>query len=114
MKLLIAIATVLIACFALPAFAGSFSACTVVAIIVVGDQNAHIQLNCPAAFVGPPVCSIPGFVGFDKSTPAGKQYLSLFTYAQAVGGKVGGNIDATSCPPFQTNVALLTALVVSN
>jgi hypothetical protein len=113
MKLLTA-AIALSACFSAPAIAGTFSACTVVSIIVIGDQNAHIQLNCPAAFVSPPACSLPGYVGFDKSTPAGKQYLSLFTYAHAVGGKVGGNIDSTYCSPFQTNVALMTAMVVSN
>lgn len=116
MKIVLKIASavaVLAAFFAPSVHAGTFSACTVIAVIVQGDQNGYIQIACPAPMTALPACaSAPAYVGFDKSTPAGKQYLALFTYAQAVGAKISGNIDATSCSPWQGNVALLTTLIV--
>ena len=108
----------LVACCALltaPAYAADFNACSVVQIVVVGDQNAHVQISCPVPISNVPACaSVPSFIGFDKSTPAGKQYLSLLTYAHAIGGKVGGYVNPNSCSPWQTNVAWLTALIVSS
>jgi hypothetical protein len=89
-----------------------FSDCTVGEIVVAGDQNAHVQLSC--AVSNAPACAVaPTYVGFDKSTAAGKQYLALFMLAQATGGKVAGLVDHASCPAWQGNVAYLSHLRVS-
>jgi hypothetical protein len=89
-----------------------FSGCTVGEIVVAGDQNAHVQLSC-AVSNAPPCAVGVTYVGFDKSTAAGKQYLALFVLAQATGGKVAGFVDHASCPPWQGNVTYLTHLRVS-
>jgi hypothetical protein len=115
MKLLNVSATFALACFSKPSWASDFTGCSVVKIIVDGDQNGFVQVSCPTAIAGLPACATaPAYVGFDKSPPAGKQYLSLMPDAQATSTKVDGNINHTVCSVWQSNVALLTALVVGN
>lgn len=100
-----------LAALPLSAAASDFSACDVVEIVLAGDQNAHVQLSCTVA--NAPACaSSPNFVGFDKSTNSGKQYLALFMSAQSMNAKVEGYVDHTSCSPWQGNVPLLTMLRV--
>jgi hypothetical protein len=73
-----------------------FAACTVGEIVLHGENNAHVQLGCP---VSPrPPCAIAGtYVAFDKATTEGRQYLAMFTMAQASGALVTGL--ASSPPP---------------
>ena len=98
--------------FTTPAFAWDFTACNVVEIVITGEKNAHIQLNC--VVVNAPACAAGStFVGFDKSTTAGKQYLALFTTAFTMNMKVTGFVDHTSCPVWQPNVSMLTHLRVT-
>jgi hypothetical protein len=96
--------------FCITAHAGSFSQCTVGTIVTAGDQNVHVYLQCPAAFVDNPACATAGnWIGFDGSSPAGKRYLALVSLALAVGLKLDGSIDA-ACSPYQSNVAQLSSL----
>jgi hypothetical protein len=93
------------------ASASDFSGCGIVEIVLVGDQNAHVQLNCLIS--NRPACASAGnFFGFDKSTPAGKQYLAMVMAAQAMNATVEGFVDQNSCPAWQGNVALLVHLRV--
>lgn len=101
---------VLSTCFAAPVFAYDFSGCEVAEIVLVGEQNAHVQLSCEVKNL-PPCAVAKTFVAFDKSTDAGKQYLALFMSAQAMSGKVTGTVFQT-CSTWQTNVALLGHLRV--
>ena len=89
-----------------------FSACMVNEIVVSGDQNAHVQLSCNVSN-GPACAAASNYVGFDKSTTAGKQYLALFMMAQSTGAKVTGMVDHAACSPWQGNVAYLTHLRVN-
>ena len=93
------------------AYASDFVGCDVVEIVAVGDQNAHVQLSC--AVSNAPACAVANtYVGFDKSTAAGKQYLAMFMFAQATNAKVEGLVDHTQCPVWQSNVSLLVMLRV--
>jgi hypothetical protein len=115
MKLLVAISVVsavLMAPASASAAAFDFSDCTVIEIVAAGDQNAHVQLSCYVT--NAPACATSAnFVSFDKSTTAGKEYLSLFMMAQAMGGKVTGYVDHASCPPWLGNVPYLNHLRVT-
>lgn len=96
--------------FSIAAHAGSFSGCSVVALITAGDQNVHAMLSCTTPFTNLPACAEAGaYVGFDGSSPAGKRYYSLLSLALAMNLKVEGTIDST-CSPYQGNVVLLLAL----
>lgn len=89
--------------------ASDFSNCEVVEIVAMGEQNGHVQLSCNVSNF--PACATANnFVGFDKSTTAGKQYFAMFLAAQATNAKVEGSIDHTICSPWQGNVPLLTHL----
>lgn len=90
-----------------PSFSTDFTDCQVVEIVLAGEQNAHVQLNCPVQNA-PPCAVANSYVGFDKSTTAGKQYLALLIYAHANNAKVTGDIDKAICSPWQGNVPLLT------
>jgi hypothetical protein len=116
MKLLVAISVMSAVLMAPPsasAAAFDFSDCTVIEIVAAGDQNAHVQLSCYVS--NAPACAATGatYVGFDKSTTSGKEYLALFMMAQAIGGKVAGYVDHAACSPWQGNVAYLNHLRVS-
>jgi hypothetical protein len=92
-----------------PSFSADFTECQVIEIVLAGEQNAHVLLNCPTQ--NAPTCaSANNYVGFDKSTTAGKQYLALLIYAHANNAKVTGDIDKAICSPWQGNVPLLTHL----
>jgi hypothetical protein len=94
------------------AYALDFSGCSVIEIVAEGDQNGHVQLSCNVA--NAPACAVASnFVGFDKSTAAGKQYMALFVSAQAMGAKVSGDINHSTCPAWQNNVPTLVHLRVS-
>jgi hypothetical protein len=95
-----------------PALAYDFTDCTVGEIVSAGDQNAHVQLGCYVTNV--PACATgANYVGFDKSTTAGKQYLALFMMVQETGGKVTGYVDHAVCSPWQGNVPYLNHLRVA-
>lgn len=96
--------------FCIAAHAGTFACCTVGTIVTAGDQNVHVYLQCPTAFVDNPPCANAGtWIGFDGTSPAGKRYLSLVSLALAVGLKLDGTFDAV-CSPYQSNVVLLSSL----
>lgn len=99
--------------FSVSVFASDFVNCEVVEIVVAGDQNGHVNLNCPVPIVGAPACATAGsYVGFDKSTIDGKHFLALATMALAMNFKLEGTVDRSVCSPYQGNVALLKALRV--
>jgi hypothetical protein len=55
---------VLAASFSAPAFAGGFSNCEVVEIVLAEGQNAHVRFNC--SITDPPPCAAgTPWVGFD-------------------------------------------------
>jgi hypothetical protein len=91
------------------AAASDFSNCQVVEIVAIGEQNGHVQLSCTVSSVQL-VQQLITFVGFDKSTSAGKQYFAMFLAALATNAKIEGSIDRMSCSPSQGNVPLLTQL----
>lgn len=72
-------------------------------------ENAHVLLNC--IITGLPSCGTGSYVGFDKTTEYGKQYLTLFLTAFAGNFKVRGTVQQ-DCPTWQTNVALLQSVVL--
>jgi hypothetical protein len=109
MKPIIAVA--FSALFSSYAVAFDFENCHVVEIVVHGDQNAHVQLDCTVN--NAPACATANtYFGFDKSTPAGKQLLAMVMTAQASGASLTGLVDPNVCSPFQGNVALLIHLRV--
>lgn len=90
----------------LTALATDFTDCEVLEIVAAGDQNGHVGLSCLVS--NRPACAVAGtWVGFDKSTVAGKHYLAVFLTAQAMNARVSGWIDRSVCSPVQGNVALL-------
>ena len=95
-------------------FSADFISCHVTEIVLVGDVNAHVRLDC---FISnTPTCvTAKKFFTFDKSTEAGKQYLSLVMTAFTANMKVTGFIEKSenSCPAWQNNVALLKQLRVA-
>ena len=94
---------------AVPAFAYDFSGCQVIEIVIAGENNAHVQLDC--AVTNAPACAVANrYLGFDKSTTGGKHYLTMLTLAHAMGGKIEGSVDHAVCSPFQGNVPLLNGL----
>ena len=107
---ILAVAVACAAFFSAPCFAGDFTGCAAEEIVVAGDQNGHVRLNCQIANL--PACASQSWVAFDKSSVAGKQYLAMIVYAQSVGAKLEGNV-AQTCSPFQGNVALLIHLRVT-
>lgn len=95
------------------AHAGSFTGCAVVTIVSAGDQNIHVNLNCPNPATDLPACATAStYVGFDGNSPAGKHYFALMSLALALNLKLDGTIDS-ACSPYQGNVALLTSLRAS-
>lgn len=91
-----------------------FSGCHVAEIVIAGDINAHVRLDCPISNV--PTCATSNtYFSFNKSTDSGNQYLSLVMTAFAANVKVSGFIshDENSCPAWQNNVALLNHLRVT-
>lgn len=109
LKLVFAAALCVVGCSV--ALASDFAGCDVVEIVTAGDQNGHVQLSCLVSNV--PACAVAAnYVGFDKSTPAGKQYLAMFMFAQATNAKVEGSVDRAQCPAWQSNVPLLVHLRV--
>ena len=92
--------------------APDFSGCDVLRVIATGEQNGHVHLSCQVSNL--PACATANqFVAFDRSTTTGKHYMAMFMSAQAMGGKVEGNIDRASCAPWQSNVGVLTYLSVT-
>lgn len=90
-----------------------FSSCHVSEIVLSGNINAHVQLDCVIS--GLPSCAeAKSYFAFDKSTESGKQYLSLLMAAFAANMKVSGYVykEENTCPSWQTNVALLSHLRV--
>lgn len=87
-----------------------FCNCQVDEVVVADTRNAHFHVNCPVA--NRPACAADGFIGFDRSTPDGKQYLAVVLMAQATNASVTGYVEhaAGSCPSWQSNVSLLTHL----
>jgi hypothetical protein len=89
-----------------------FNGCEITEIVLAGDQNAHVGLNCTISNI--PACAVSSnYFGFDKTTLAGKQYLAMLMSAQAMGSKITGIVDHSICPVFQGNVALLNHLRVA-
>lgn len=84
-----------------------FDNCKVTEIISAGPKNGHVALSC---MVQPrPACASAGnFIGFDKSTEEGKQYMAMVLAAFASDFTVTGYVDDLQCSPHQGNVALLT------
>lgn len=96
---------------AAPAYAYDFSGCQVTEIVLAGENNAHVRLSCSA--INTPACATAkNFIGFDKSTTGGKQYLAMLMMAHAMNGKVEGTVDHSVCAPHQGNVPLLAHLRV--
>ncbi len=93
-------------------YAHDFTGCKVIEIIASGEKNGHIQLNCTVN-PRPNNCVAGNYVGFDKSTTEGKQYLSMALTAFARNAKVTGDVDSTSCSPYQGNVPWLKHLRLS-
>jgi len=106
-KLILSLACSALICTHAEAF--DFNTCAVVEIVITGDQNAHVQLDCAINNV-PPCATANTYFAFDKSTPAGNQYLAMVMAAQAMNAKLTGDVDHSSCPPFQGNVAYLMHL----
>ena len=86
-----------------------FNNCQVEEVVVAGVNNAHVRLSCT---VEPrPACAVAGnYVGFDKSTAEGKQYLATMLTAFASNSKVTGFVNDGVCSTYQGNVALLEHL----
>lgn len=83
-----------------PSVAADFNSCSVVEVVLAGQQNAHIQLDCE---IQPrPGCAIAGnYFGFDKSTEEGRQYLSVVLTAYASNSKLTGYVTDTLCATHQ-------------
>ncbi len=97
--------------FPLKLSAADFENCKIVEVVVSGELNAHVALDCTIS--NRPSCATAGhYFGFNKSTETGKQYLSTVLTAFAANMNVAGYVDSSpnSCPSWQTNVALLTHL----
>ena len=109
MNTLLKFASVSLLGFSGSLFAHDFDSCKIVEVVAAGAQNGHIQLDCVVK--NAPACAgAPSFVGFDKSTEEGKQYLSIALAAFATNANVSGNVDKNACSPHQGNVPLLQHL----
>lgn len=94
------------------AVALDFTDCHIGEIVLDGDINAHVSLDC--LINSAPACATANtYFGFDKSTPAGKQLLAMVMTAQASGARLTGIVDHYTCPTFQPNVTLLVHLRVA-
>ena len=79
------------ALFSSYAVAFDFTECHIGEIVLDGDQNAHVQLDC--LINNAPACATANmYFGFDRSTPTGKQYLAMVMTAQASGARVTGQV----------------------
>lgn len=84
-----------------------FQSCKVIEVVIAGDKNAHVQMDCSVSIR--PACAVSyTYFGFDNSTEKGKQYLSVILTAFASGSLVTGFVDDNQCMATQGNVALLT------
>src|SRR5262245_8850201 len=58
-----------------------FTDCQVLEVVAAGDHNGHAFLDCTVS--NAPACAIPRYIGFDKATDSGKQFLAMLLSAQA-------------------------------
>ncbi|WP_413701172.1 hypothetical protein ACLKMH_05525 [Psychromonas sp. KJ10-10] len=96
-------------CLPIISNAMDFDNCKVIEIVTEGKNNANIRLNCLVTN-GPAYANAGDYVGFDKSTDAGKQYMSVFLTAFASSASVAGLVNDTYCSLYQGNVALIEHL----
>lgn len=93
-------------------FAIDFDSCLVKEVIVIGETLGEARLDCTIS--NTPACAVNLiYLGFDKSTQAGKDYLQLLMFALENNAKVTGTVDHNVCFSQQPNVPLLNHLRVT-